>query len=180
MCSWLNVGVLDLCQQAAMNWLRDDHCQCVKMHAVIREVIICLSLLPHSIEVQIHEFMLFWSKTEITATAPICLPAWWLYWLTYGHICIPQWFMAAIKPIKSNPKILNFLQNYSDDAYSFNFVWVGYLDYFFMLECYLAHRLALLQFVWGRDLKLWSSRAAVLQLLDVSLLQHTWFRSMPR
>lgn len=33
MCSWLNLGVLDLCQQAAVCWLRDDRCQCVKRHA---------------------------------------------------------------------------------------------------------------------------------------------------
>lgn len=84
MCSWLNLGALDLHQQAAVRWLRDDHGLYVKRHAIIREMVICLSLLPDGSRAQICAFMSFWSKTEITATAPICFHAWQLYPLTYS------------------------------------------------------------------------------------------------
>lgn len=97
MCSRLNLGALDLRQQAAVRWLRDERGLYVKRHAVIREMVICLSLLPDGITAQICASMSFWSKTEITATAPICFHAWRLYLLTYwatfaSHIDLwPQW-----------------------------------------------------------------------------------------
>lgn len=82
--SWLNLGALDLRQQAAVHWLRDDRGLYVKRHAVIREMVICLSLLPDGIRAQICALMSLWSKTEITATAPICFHAWRLYPLTFS------------------------------------------------------------------------------------------------
>ena len=86
MCGWLNLGALDLLQQAAVRRLRDDRDLYVKRYAVIREMVICLSLLPDGIAAQMCAFMSLWSKTEITATAPICFHAWRLYLLTFSGI----------------------------------------------------------------------------------------------
>lgn len=74
----------------------------VKRHAVIREMVICLRLLPDAIRAQICAFMTFWS-----VTAPICLGEWWLYPLT-NLGAFASWFVVAIKPIKRSAKNIHF------------------------------------------------------------------------
>lgn len=114
MWNWLDLGVLDLCQQAAVYALRDDRCLHVNRHAVIREVVICFSRMApedgyvHSscfyLKLKLHQPLPSVSVLEDFAD---------ISW----NICIPSWFIDVLKTIEGLPQNVFSLQKQRADCF---------------------------------------------------------------